>query len=220
MTALIVVLVVLLIIGVAVAGYYANKRRQAAFAGWAALHGYSYATQDDRYSDLPWGAPFGRGFGRAALDVLASTGSGRPVLCFTYRYKTETSDGKTTSTETHYFSIYSARLQRPLPTLHVSREGIFGSLARAVGIHDIEFESEQFNKTFKVKGDDRKFASDVLNPQMMQFLLHTDAPGFSIIGADIVLVRRGRLKLETVESTVGYLETVLSHVPEFVWEGP
>lgn len=219
MTAVLVVLVLLVIIGAGVAAYYAGKRRRAAFAAWATQHGYTYATQDDRYSDLPWGAPFGRGFGRAALDVLTYDGPGRPVLCFTYRYKTETNDGKTTSTQTHYFSIYSARLQRPLPTLHVSREGIFGTIARAVGFHDIEFESEQFNKTFKVKGDDRKFASDVLNPQMMQFLLDTDAPGFSIIGADIVYVHGGRLKLETVEPTVGYLETVLSHVPEFVWEG-
>jgi len=220
MTALMVVIIVLVIIGVAVGGYYANKRRQAAFAAWATQHGYTYATEDDRYSDLPWGAPFGMGFGRAALDVLTSTGPGRPVVCFTYRYKTETSNGKTTSTQTHYFSIYSARLQRPLPTLYVSREGLFGTIARAVGFHDIEFESEQFNKTFKVKGDDRKFASDVINPQMMQFLIDTDAPGFSIIGADIVLVHNGRLRLETVESTIGYLETVLSHVPEFVWDGP
>ena len=219
MTALVFVLVIALIIGLAVAGYYANKRRQAAFAAWAAQHGYTYAVSDERYRDMPWGAPFGMGFGRAALDVLTSSGTGRPVVCFTYRYKTETSNGKTTSTQTHLFSVYSARLQRPLPTLHVSHEGVFGTIARAVGFHDIEFESEQFNKKFKVKSDDRKFASDVINAQMMQFLLDSNAPGFSIVGADIVLVHGGRLKLETVEPTVGYLESVLSHVPDFVWEG-
>jgi hypothetical protein len=216
-----VVIIVITVVFIIVAGglgYYANKRRQAAFAAWAARHGYSFTTEDDRYSELPWGAPFGEGFGHAALDVLTSTGPGRPAVCFTYRYKTRTSNGKTSSTQTHYFAIYSARLQRALPNLHVGREGLFGTIARAIGFHDIEFESEQFNKTFKVKGDDRKFASDVINPQMMQFLLDTDAPGFAIIGSDIVLVRSGRLRLEAVEGTVGYLEAVLSHVPEFVWD--
>jgi hypothetical protein len=218
MAAVVIVVIVLLVIVAGVGGYYANKRRQAAFAAWAAQHGYTYATADDRYSELPWGPPFGEGFGHAALDVLTSTGPGRPALCFTYRYKTRASNGKTSSTQTHYFAIYSARLQQAVPNLRVGREGLFGTIARAIGFHDIEFESEQFNKTFKVKADDRKFASDVINPQMMQFLLDNDAPGFTIIGADIVLIRGGRLQLDAVESTVGYLETVLSHVPEFVWD--
>jgi hypothetical protein len=212
-------LFIVLVVVVAVLGARAAKKRQQAFAAWAAAHGYRYEKQDDRFADLPWGPPFGVGFGRAAFDVLSYDGPDRPVLCFTYRYKTESSNGKTTTTESHYFAIYSARLQKPLPGLRVSKEGFFGTIARAVGFHDIEFESEQFNKAFKVKGDDRKFAFDVINPQMMQFLLDTDAPGFAIVGSDIILVRHGRMALESVEPTMGYLETVIGHIPEFVWEG-
>lgn len=213
-----VVLVLVVAIALGIWGYYANQKRQKEFAAWAAANGFTYATSDDRYTDLPWGAPFGVGFGRAALDVLTSSGPGRPTLCFTYRYKTQSSDGKTTSTQTHHFSIYSARLPKALPELHVGRENILTSLARAVGVHDIEFESEDFNREFKVTGDDRKFASDVINPQMMQFLMDGAAPGFTIVGADIVLVRSGRLDLQSVLPTLAYLEAVVGHIPEFVWE--
>lgn len=212
------VLFVVLIIAVAIFGYLANQRRQKAFAAWAAQHGYTYTDRDDRYDDMPWGSPFGVGHSRAALDVLTASVNGRPVLCFTYRYKTTSSNGKTSQTQTHLFSIFSTRLPNALPNLRVGREGLLSSLARLVGIHDIEFESEQFNRQFKVKSDDRKFASDVVNPQMMQFLLDGTAPGFSIIGADLVLVDGGRLQLEQVEPTVAYLDAVVAHIPRFVWD--
>jgi hypothetical protein len=217
---LIVVLVVIVVAVMLVVSYIANQRRQKAFAAWAAQHGYTYAPHDDRFSDLPWGNPFGLGHSREAGDVLTGASNGRPVACFTYSYKTTTSNGKTTQTETHYFSIYSLHLPRALPELRVGREGFFSSVARAIGIHDIEFESEEFNRAFKVKCDDRKFASDVLHPRMMQFLLDTNAPGFTIVGADIVLVDRGRLDLTTVEPNVDYLGRILDSIPEFVWEGP
>src|SRR5262249_53195104 len=163
---------------------------QQAFRAWAAAHGWTYATRDDSYRDMPWGAPFGTGSGRAAFDVLQGSWGDRPALCFTYRYQTETSNGKTTQTENHWFAIYSLHLPRSLPELRVSKEGIFSSIARKIGIHDIEFESEDFNRAFKVKADDRKFAYDVVNPQMMQLLMdnpvNVDDQGFVIVGPDIV----------------------------------
>lgn len=215
-----VAVVLVVVIGVGIVGYYAQQRRRKAFAAWAAQHGFSYAPSDDRYADLPWGHPFGEGFGRAALDVLESTDAERPVLCFTYRYKTRSrsSNGKTTTTQNHWFSIYSARLPKPLPELRVGREGVFGRLARAVGFHDIEFESEEFNRQFKVQADDRKFASDVVDPQMMQFLMSGRAPGFTIVGADVVLVHGGKLDLPTVLPTLDYLAAVIARIPGFVWK--
>jgi hypothetical protein len=39
---------------------------------------------------------------------------------------------------------------------------------------DIDFESEEFNHAFNVKSDDKKFASAVVDPLMMQWLLADD----------------------------------------------
>ena len=105
-----------------------------------------------------------------------------------------------------------------MPGLRVGPEGFFSGIARMVGVHDIEFESEDFNRAYKVQAGDRKFASDVINPQMMEFLMSGNAPGFTIIDSDLVWVDRGRLEPTTIEPTLDYLTGVLAHVPDFVWK--
>lgn len=212
----IVVIAVMILIGVL--SYRANKKRQEAFRAWAATRGWTYTTRDDSYEGMPWGPPFGMGSGRAAFDVLQGNWGDRPGLCFTYRYQTQSSDGKTTRTENHWFAIYSLHLPRSLPELRVSREGVFSKLARKMGIHDIEFESEDFNREFKVKAEDRKFAYDVVNPQMMQLLMENNAEGFVIVGPDIVRARSGRLTPEAVEPGLAYLAQIVEHIPSFVWD--
>jgi hypothetical protein len=216
-TAIIVVFVILAI-GLGIASYYANQRRQKEFAAWAAQHGFTYAPRDDTYCEMPWGAPFGRGTGRQAQDVVTGVVDEHPALCFTLRFQTTTSNGKTTQTQTHYYAIHSLHLPRALPELRVGPEGFFSSIASMVSVHDIEFESEDFNRAYKVRSGDRKFASDVINPQMMQFLLDSSAPGFSIIGADIVLIDSGRLESASIAGNLAYLSAVVQRVPEFVWK--
>lgn len=42
---------------------------------------------------------------------------------------------------------------------------------RASGLRDIEFESEEFNRAFTVKCDDRRFANALIDGRMMAWLL-------------------------------------------------
>ena len=51
-----------------------------------------------------------------------------------------------------------------------SREPVH-ALGRPLGMHDIEFEFEAFNKAFNVKSQDRKFANDMIDARMMQWLM-------------------------------------------------
>ena len=46
-------------------------------------------------------------------------------------------------------------------------------MAGALGFEDINFESEEFSRAFFVKCPEKKFAYDVIDPRMMQFLLDT-----------------------------------------------
>ena len=62
-----------------------------------------------------------------------------------------------------------------LPSLRVDPENFLERVVGRVTNTDIELESEDFNRAFTVSCPDRKFASDVLHPQMMEFLLqHRD----------------------------------------------
>ena len=42
----------------------------------------------------------------------------------------------------------------------------------------MQFESDAFNRTFRVRSDDRKFAFDVLSAEVMSWLL--DHPGWAV----------------------------------------
>jgi hypothetical protein len=139
------------------------------------------------------------------------------VCCFEYQYSESSGSGNDRTETTSRFSMFWVRLPKPLGELRVRREGLGSKIARAVGFHDIELESEDFNRAFSVKADDRKFAYDVLNPQMMQWLLSIQAPGFLLLGTDLVLIEQGRLGLEDVEPQLGYLSAVADRIPEIVW---
>ena len=193
------------------------KQRQAECLAWATARGWTYTPRDRSLAKLAWGPPFGTGSDRDATDVLTGPFEQRRALCFTYTYETSSSNGETTSSTKHYFAIYALATPRPVSTLQVGREGVLGRLARAVGLHDIEFESEEFNKRFKVRSDDRKLASDVLHPRMMQWLLDNDAAGFVLVDGQAFIAQRGRLELAAIDQWLGYLEQVIGQIPEFVW---
>lgn len=216
MTAIIVIFIVLVVVLLAVGAYRTSQRRKK-FAAWAAANGFRYEQTNADYAELPWGAPWGRGHGRRAIDVLTGTHRGRPVCCFTYRYEEESGSGDNRSDTTYNFSVYWTKLPKQLGELDVGREGFGTRIARAVGFHDIELESEQFNRTFNVHAPDPRFAYDVLNPQMMQWLLSIDAPGFRIRGGDLVLVERNMLRLENITPRLDYLDQVIAQIPDFMW---
>ena len=56
------------------------------------------------------------------------------------------------------------------PRLAVTAEGILTTLADLAIVPDQELELEAFNRAFEVRADDRKFASDLLDPRMVAFL--------------------------------------------------
>ena len=51
------------------------------------------------------GPPFGLGFGRRAYNVLFGKHDGRDLVSFDYEYKTQSTNGKQTTTTVHRFSI-------------------------------------------------------------------------------------------------------------------
>ena len=107
-------------------------------------------------------ALFSKGDGRGIENVL--TGPGRGSTCgrsttgTTRRPRT----GRATRRETTPGSTARwCRWTRPARRSRSSRENILTRLADALALHDIQFESEDFNKTFNVKSPDPKFANDL-----------------------------------------------------------
>lgn len=203
--------------------YQRAKRRREAFALAAQQRGWGYAARDDRWVGRFGGAPFGIGHGRTATNVVTGTHDGRPFIAFDYRYRTTehstNAQGQQTSREvTHDYSVIALDQGIAYPDLYVTPEGFF---SRAVGRllnKDIELESEEFNRAFTVTCADRKFATDVLHPQMMEFLLGIRDVGFSFREGSAVMVRPGQHSLQEIDARLQWLDDISDRVPAFVVE--
>jgi hypothetical protein len=142
-----------------------------------------------------------------------------PFVAFDYKYETHSTDGKgNRTTTTHRYGIAALQLSAHLPRLQVTPENVFTRLGNVFGLDDIELESEDFNRRFRVHCNDRKFACDVLTPRTMEALLKQRDLSWRFDGTDIVGWNDGRLTPATVLAMTSQLRTVVDGIPSFVWK--
>ena len=160
-----------IVLGVAILSYVQAKKRREAMLAFASSRGWTYAVAEPRLVGRFHGAPFGIGFGQRASNVIYGKHDGRDLVSFDYEYKTRSGSGKDETTTTHHYSVLGLSMGALLPSLTVDPEGFFDRVVGRLTGGDIDLESEDFNRAFTVSCPDRKFASDVLHPQMMEYLL-------------------------------------------------
>ncbi|MCD4535165.1 DUF3137 domain-containing protein [Nocardioides sp. cx-169] len=206
-----------LVIVVFVVSLVQAKRRREGMTAFAAARGWTYRESDDSLVTRFSGDPFGTGSSRRATNCLYGAHDGRPMVAFDYRYTTSSGTGDDHSTETHTYSVVAMSLGVPVPPLAVSPEGPVGRFFGRLTNRDIELESEDFNRAFTVLAHDRRFASDVLHPQMMQMLLQWPALGWRFEGDSMLVVRAGDHEPHEVDATLAVMDAILDRVPEHVW---
>src|SRR5437879_695324 len=173
------VLVVILVLAVVAAGiwysYYRKQQRRKALALFANQYGLTYS-QDDPFGII--GYPFhlfSMGDGRGCENLVYGEWQGIPVQEADFWYYDESTDSQGRRSKSyHYYSVVVAGVGIDAPaSVRISKESLLTKLADHVGLHDIEFESEQFNKAFNVKAQDREFCFKLVDARMMQWLLGT-----------------------------------------------
>jgi hypothetical protein len=204
-------------VGAAVYSFLAAKRRREAMAAYAASRGWTFTAAQPELVDRFVGPPFGLGFGRRASNVLFGSHDGRDLVSFDYEYKTQTSNGKTTTTHVHRFSVLGLSMGVLLPPLSVDPENFLDRFVGRLTGNDIDLESEDFNRAFTVSSPDRKFASDVLHPRMMEFLLAHPHVGFRFDRDSMLVVATGQRTPAQIDATVVVMDAITDLVPEFVW---
>jgi hypothetical protein len=151
---------------------------------------------------------------------MSGTESGRPFTAFDYTYETHSTDSKgNRSTTTHSWTVCVVPMPGWLGSVQVMPESALDRMAGAVGLRtDIDLESEEFNRRFRVAADDPKLASDILTPRTMQYLIGVDAGAWRTCGSDLVGFRQGRLDPADVVRTCSVLGQVQAGIPSFVWK--
>lgn len=206
-----------LVVVVGVLGYLGAQRRRDEMAAYAASRGWRYETQQPALVDRFPGAPFGRGHSRQAFNVIYGRHDGRDFCSFDYRYSETSGSGEDRRTTTYRFSVLAMSLGVPVPDLEVSPENLFGRVIGRLTDSDIELESEDFNRAFTVRSPDRKFASDLLHPPMMEFLLAHPDVAWRLTGDSMLVIARGERSLDQIDWTLDLMDAITDRIPEFVW---
>lgn len=202
---------------VLVVGYISSLKRREAMAAVAMKLGLQFMPGKDRY--MPKRYRFldklRQGSSRYAFNVLSGSYQEHEVLLFDYHYKT----GSGKNTHHHYLSFFILHLQVSFPELIIGPEGIFSKIAQAVGYDDIDFESHEFSRKFCVRSKDKKFAYDVCNARMIEYLLSNTDLSIEIEDKVLAISFNSRLAPEQIEPNLNRLNTVRSLLPDYLFTG-
>ncbi|MFK4087057.1 hypothetical protein ACI2LF_23315 [Kribbella sp. NPDC020789] len=198
------VVIVAVVLGVIAYG----KRRRAALQQRAQeMAGYGWYLAPAN----PWLAEVAAGIytrGRPG-EMFAGEYGGRGMCALDYFYTT--SNGKTS--QTHNVHLVALNLPSALPPLTVSHDS---ALKRAFG-NDIELESQAFNDAFRVSCPDQRFASAVLHPRMMEWMLATPGLEWQVAGNALVSWGYGGFTAPDVQARLAAMAGVAERIPPFVF---
>jgi hypothetical protein len=213
---LIIGFVVIFII-VLVLGYVSALKRREAMAAAAAKLGLQFMPHKDRYMARRYRFldKLRRGSNRYAFNIISGSYQGHEVLIFDYHYKT----GSGKNTHHYYISFFILQLPVSFPELIIGPEGIFSKIAQAVGYDDIDFESHEFSRKFCVRSRNKKFAYDVCNARMIDYLLSNTDLSIEIEESALAISFSSRLAPERIEPNLNRLITVRSLLPDYLFTG-
>ena len=214
----IVVVLIIAVIGAIYGVIRARKRLEGLFElaqrlglNFSAAEDYGLA---DRYGFLK---QLAQGENRYARNVLSGTWQQNQVLAFDFHYETYTQSKSGRQTHHHWFSFFILTLPAFFPDLTIRRENFFTKVAEVFGYQDIKFESAEFSKTFNVRSPDKKFAYDVCNAKMMEYLLANRDLSVEIENQVLALAFDTCLSVEQIESNLQRLVEIRARLPEYLF---
>lgn len=170
-----------------------------------------YLPRDDSF--LPYVLVERGGKNHEAIDVTHSPNDGLPFISLTHTWQTEHSSTDANGNTTTYRRNHSEEIlefRAPFPFRAIGINGGAGERVR--------FESEAFNKEFKVHCSMPRFASDVLHPRQLEYLLRAKPYPFQILNDGRVIVTTPSNSQAAIEHMSAFLRGFFARVPDFTWK--
>ena len=214
----IVAVLVVAAIGAIYGVIQARKRREGLFE-LAQRLGLDFSPAEDREIADRYGflKELAEGENRYACNVLSGTYQQNQVLAFDYHYETYTEGKGGRQTHHHWFSFFILTLPAVFPDLTIRRENFLTKVAEVFGYQDIKFESAEFSKAFCVRSPDKKFAYDVCNAQMMEYLLANRDLSIEIENQVLALAFNTRLSVEQIAANLQRQVELRSRLPQYLF---
>ena len=213
---LVAIIVAAAVIAVTLSAYF-YYQREAAFARIATSLGLTFSERDEstvRQLDFPL---FHEGRGTESGNLVNGTLQGTPVAAFDFAYWTEYRDSKGIAhRQYHRFLCAVTDIGPSCPALVIEHRGLIGRVAGALGLDGIQFESDDFDKAYRVTCDDRRFASALVDPAMMAWLLDAPSPvAFQTAGTHLLAVSTDR-RPDAIPGLFRALVDFRAHIPALV----
>ena len=133
-----------------------------------------------------------------------------------FRYEKQDGTGDDSTTTTYRLSYAIVTLPFSSPSMLIRREGMFDKFKAMLGFEDIDFESAEFSRKFYVSSEDKRFAYDLCDPRMIEYLLGAGLPKIEIAQGRICHVGENRWEPEQFASELARLQGFVRHIPRHV----
>ncbi len=165
---------------------------------------------------MGWGflSRLNQGEDRYAFNILRGMFRDQSLFVFDYHYQT----GSGKSRADHFGTLLMLVVKEVFPKVTIGPENLLVKLEAAFGLGDeVKFESAEFARKFCVRSADKKFAYDVCNPQMIDYLLANPGLQIEIQGPVISLAFEPQLPVGLIESNLQRLVEIRSRLPEYLF---
>jgi hypothetical protein len=193
----------------------AAARRRKRMSDVAARHGLTFSAKDPFH--MPRSVPlafFDRGHARKVTNVMyGRTPEGHDRRAFDYQYTT----GSGKNRRVYTFSCGLISTGASWPRLTLGPEGFFERVMDVIGSADIQFESEEFNREWEVRSPEPRFASAMIDPEMMLFLMEKAQGARIEVSGPWILFSGERRDPEQLPQMIASAEAFREGVPPVVW---
>ena len=226
-------LAVFLVLGlISILSWKRYAERQSDLPKIARNAGLSYSEGDPFNSARVPFELFRLGDGREVHNTMwGQAPDGMPVRAFDFSYYTETSDGRrldlsqgfeggdVTQTQRSYrhFTCALAEVPAVWPHLVIQPERGLARIANLLDGADIDFESGEFNRMFRVTCEDPQFARTFIDAQMIDFLLTTKGEFRIEVWGRWILVAGKQLPPRGFPGLMNLHNALRSKIPPLVW---
>ncbi len=206
--------VVVFAVWVIIYNIYASGQRRKELSAWALSKGLFFSPEKNNSLDYQYinFHCLQEGYDRYAHNVMQGTLAGRQFIGCDYHYTT----GSGKSSNDHHFSLVIVNSPIFLKPLLIRPENLLDKITACVGFNDINFESAEFSKKFYVNSTDKKWAYDIIHPQMMEFLLASPVFSIQFDSLSAIVYRNCKFSPADFDAAVDLINGIFDRIPDYV----
>lgn len=153
-----------------------------------------------------------------ALHTFSGTFRGYQIAVFDFIYEVEVMNGKSGSYVKDPYSFYILYLPRSFDEVTIYKEGLLSKLKQLTVDNDIDFESFEFSRKFRVRSTNPKLAYDFCNARMMEYLLEHKSLSIELDQKVLCISFDRPLKFEEVQQNLISLVQIRKLMPDYLFE--